>query len=91
MKKKLIVPFVAVLLLGIYIYSISSVHAYNWKQTSGGSAGDFLYFGEASSYRLCGPILYKDKERKGIIILHISDRLIIYSFIDKEIGYYMSI
>jgi hypothetical protein len=89
MKRKIFILLVAIILIGTYIKSISSIPSYYWKQTSGGSVGDFMEFKE--TYKLHGFMIYKGKERRGVAILHIYDRMIIYSIKDKKLGFYMVI
>jgi len=89
MKRKIIILLVAIMLIGTYIKSISSIPSYYWKQTSGGSVGDFMDF--KKTYKLHGLLLYKGEAKKGVALLHIHDRLIIYSIKDKELGFYMAI
>ena len=76
----------------------------NWKiyddndqvvRTEGGVKDRFTRVKEPldfkKTYKLHGLLLYKGEAKKGVALLHIHDRLIIYSIKDKELGFYMAI
>lgn len=92
-KKKLI--FCSIILLSIYIYFHRSVYItqYDWKHTNseGRMEYDFIYFDEDSSWTYQWPIIKRNGKCNGLVLLCINERMIVFSLIDKKIGYYMSI
>lgn len=87
-RKKIIIIVFLTLLIVTYGKSISSIPSYSWKQTAGGSVGDFLF---KDTYRIQRLIIIKNEQKLGVAVFHICDRLVVYSFVDRELGFYMAI
>ena len=50
---------------------------------------DFIHFNEGSGYTYQWPIIKKNGECRGLVLLCINKRMIVFSLIDKKIGFYM--
>lgn len=87
-RKKIVIVVFLTLLIVAYGKSISSIPSYSWKQTAGGSVGDFLF---KDTYKVQGLIIIKHKQKLGVAVFHICDRLVVYSYADRELGFYMAI
>lgn len=90
MKRKYI--YISTLLFVAYCYlsSIFAAHSNHfWKYGEGGDIGAYFEFDD-SLYSLSWPIIYKNNERIGYIIVYLwyLDYLVIYSDKDKEFGLY---
>ena len=94
MKKKKIL-FFFIILLSIYIYFHRSAYItqYYWKHTNmeGCVGNDFICFDESTGYTYQWPIIKKNGECRGLVLLCINKRMIIFSLIDNKIGYYMNV
>ena len=95
MKKRNYYICFAIILLAIYFYYIRNAYItqYTWKQTSenGLIGGGILNFGNNSSYTYQWPIIKRNEECIGVVLLCVDKRLIVYSLQDKKIGFYMNI
>jgi hypothetical protein len=90
-KKKLICFFLILLSIYIYFHRSSYVTQYVWKQTSGSGlfGGGIVCFGENSSYNYQWPLIKRNGETVGVVLLCFNKRLIVFSLKDKGINFYM--
>ena len=96
MKKRKFYLFCTILcLLLIYAYHVRSAYIsqYKWKLTSesGLIGGGVICFGNNSGYTYQWPLIKWGKDNCGIVLLCFDRRMIVFSFQDKSVGYYMYI
>ena len=54
-------------------------------------SGDFICFGNNSSYSYHWPVIKKDGGGCGVVLIRINRRMILFSLTDYNIGFYMDI
>ena len=85
----IIVVILVILVLYVYYNNNSYVTKYTWKQTSenGTIGGGIVSFSSAYSYNW--PIIKRENEMVGIVLICFNKRMMVYSLQDKSIGFYM--
>lgn len=70
-----------------------AVKTYCWKQTSTGKVigSGIMIFAECSLFSYDWPIIKKDGKNAGIVIVLINEYLVVFSFAENTIVYYMPI
>lgn len=91
MKRKRNIIIVVILVLYAYYNNNAYVTKYTWKQTSenGTIGGGIVSFSSAYSYNW--PIIKRENEIVGIVMICFNKRMMVYSLQDKSIGFYMFI
>ena len=91
-KIKYILCVIVVMLVShAYINRSENIIRYKWKHTNdvGSIGGDIIYFGNISSYSYHWPIIKKDGDGNGVVLICINRRMILFSLTDYNIGVYM--
>jgi len=95
MKKRFYLCSFLLILLVVYAYHVRSAYItqFTWKQTSenGLIGGGIINFGKNTSFTYKWPIIRKNEECHGIVLLCVDKWMIVYSLQDKHLGYYMYI
>ena len=96
MKKKKIFIFCSVIFLlslNAYYHRNAYITQYTWKQTSNnGTIGNgIVCIGDSSNYTYQWPMIKKDENNVGIVLLCIGRRMIVFSLQNKELGFYVNI
>ena len=91
--KYILCAIVVMLVSHAYINRSENIIRYKWKHTNdvGSISGDFICFGNNSSYSYHWPIIKKDGGGSGVVLVCINRRMILLSLTDNKIGYYMYI
>ena len=94
MAKKIKYLFCAIVVMLVshaYINRSENIIRYKWKHTNdvGSISGDFICFGNNSSYSYHWPVIKKDGGGCGVVLIRINRRMILFSLTDYNIGVYM--
>jgi hypothetical protein len=92
MKKAILRICFGLFLLAVYACSLRGgcVTSYKWKHTTinGGIGSGMLYFGKNSNYSYQWPLIRRDGESVGVILLCCYKWMAVYSLEDKRLGVY---
>ncbi len=98
-KKKTIIclGFVLLLLLNSYFARPENVRSNYWKNTNEkgllgecGNVADFLWFSQ-DGWQYNFPLVKRNEKVKGIVCICLMGRLVVYSFENNTIGFYVCV